>query len=110
MRHEDYVNSLVNEDPFQKLQLMAARAAQDFDAAVATAMEDAEVDLHELANRTHIAEDRLQDLLDGDSPYVEEMLLLCHALQLDVHLDRDVRLKVERVAQPSPRDHVLHVR
>ena len=109
MRHDDYVNSLVNEDPFRKLQLMAARAAQDFDAAVAKAMEDAEIDLHELANRTHIAEERLQDLLDGDSPFVEEMLLLCHALQLDVRLDRDVRLYVDHVAQSSSRNHVFHV-
>lgn len=108
MRHDDYVSSLVNEDPFRKLQLMAARAAQDFDAAVANAMEDAEIDLHELANRTHIAEDRLQDLLDGDSPSVEEMLLLCHALQLDVRLDHDVQLHVSSIAQSSSRNRVVH--
>lgn len=108
MRHDDYVRSLIDDDAFRELQLKAARAAQDFDAAVAAAMEKAAINVEALAGLTRISEDRLQDLLDGDSPFVEEMLLIGHALHLDVYLDHRVELRVRDATEPTSSKHVVH--
>lgn len=101
MKHKEYVDSLIASGNLVELQLKAARATQEFDAVIATLIEQRALNLDTIADQTGIAADRLQDLLDGDSPIFEEVLLLCHALKVDVHLDSHFNVRSSSSAQPA---------
>jgi hypothetical protein len=108
MKHEDYVNSLITADNRTELQLKAARATQEFDAHIALIIDERGIEVDTLSDVTGVPVDRLNDLLDGDSPLLEEVLLICHALELDVLMDSSFRVRSSQRVEAGSHEIAYH--
>lgn len=92
MQHDDYVREQLDEDPALELSLVAARVVEAFDELLATGLEFLHMALDDLSEISGIEVERLQELLSGDSVLLEEVVLLCHALQFNLEVTQEFSL------------------
>jgi transcriptional regulator with XRE-family HTH domain len=81
-------------DPVRELHRRVAEADLDFSAVVRARREALGLSVEALATGADLDQERLRGIEDGSTPSLSELLLLCHALGLQVSIDSDLNLRV----------------
>lgn len=98
MQHEEYIEEQLDADPRFGSRLAVAQACLDFSETVEWERSQRRMSVEELAQETDLPEDRITAIEEGETPSLEEVLLLGSVLQLDIVFDHRTGMKVSGAA------------
>lgn len=94
MQHENYIQEQIEADPRFNTRLAVAQACLSFSEAVEWERSQRRIPVDQLAHETDLASDRIVAIEEGETPSLEEVLLLSSALGIDVVIDHRTGMKV----------------
>jgi hypothetical protein len=97
VKHYDYVESLSQRDSGFEPRLKAARAVLDFGVWVHECMTTARFAPEDVARVTGLASERIAEIVEGETPALDEVIALCAALDMQLSIDSHFGLHPARV-------------
>lgn len=98
MQHEEYIEEQTDADPRFSIRLAVAQACMNFSEAVEWERSQRRISISQLAQETDLPEDRIAAIEEGETPSLEEVLLLSSVLQLDIAIDHRAGMKISGAA------------
>lgn len=94
MQHEEYIEEQMDADPRFGSRLAVAQACLNFSETIEWERSQRRISIEQLAQETDLPEDRITAIEEGETPSLEEVLLLSSVLQLDITFDHRTGMKV----------------
>ena len=92
MRHEEYVADVESRDTTFWAERQAARAVLEFSDLIADRFASLNMSPDELEPRVGIPARRVEEIIDGDTPDLTEVLQLCHALRIEIDITDQLKI------------------
>ena len=87
MKHSDYVVSAAQRDAGFDVRLKAACAVLDFGLRVREHMTAANLTMDDVSRETGMSRERIAAIVGGETPLLDEVVLLCAALMMHISID-----------------------
>jgi transcriptional regulator with XRE-family HTH domain len=94
MQHEEYIEEQMDADPRFGTRLAVAQACLNFSETIEWERSQRRISAEQLAQETGLTEDRIAAIEEGETPSLEEVLLLSSVLHLDIVFDHRTGMKV----------------
>lgn len=93
MNHVDYIAARTEREPRFADERAVAAAELEMNGFLEQRREALKIPLHRLAEMTHITQERLEAIAEGETMTLREALWLCHELRLSVLIGHEFEIR-----------------